>query len=249
MINLENVTLIAIDTDPLCLSLTKSAAKHTLSIIKPNDFIFFGTEKLNIGEKFYEINRFQSINEYSKFVLKCLWPFIKTDYIMIIHWDGFPTNEECWQNTFLEYDYIGAPWIWAINGYSVGNGGFSIRSRKLVSLCSENHIQQDLNFLGGAEDVMIGVKYRDYLVSKGCSFPSNHIAHQFSHELGERNIQSFGFHSVKNIPLFVTENYLIENIESFAKKLKGTALLDDFITSASLSGHNKFIMKFISLLK
>jgi hypothetical protein len=40
---------------------------------------------------------------------------------------------------FLEYDYIGAPWIKPKEGYFVGNGGLSLRNKdKMIEICTLN---------------------------------------------------------------------------------------------------------------
>ena len=45
---------------------------------------------------------------------------------------------------FLEYDYVGAPWVWALNGNReaegpVGNGGLSLRKRSAMLRIIEKH--------------------------------------------------------------------------------------------------------------
>lgn len=56
-------------------------------------------------------------------------------WVMTIELDGFPIHPELWDNTFFEWDYIGAPWPaswpWAAEG-RVGNGGCSFRSRRFI---------------------------------------------------------------------------------------------------------------------
>src|ERR1700687_3454326 len=37
-----------------------------------------------------------------------------------------------WREEFLGCDYIGAQWFWHDDAMRVGNGGFSLRSRKLL---------------------------------------------------------------------------------------------------------------------
>ena len=77
------------------------------------------------------------------------------DFVMVIQDDGYIVNPELWDDEFLEYDYIGAPWPIEDNWISmqhkehqpklrenlpknrVGNGGFCIRSRKLLEFSSQ----------------------------------------------------------------------------------------------------------------
>ena len=52
---------------------------------------------------------------------------------------------------FLNYDYIGAPWPHH-QDFNVGNGGFSMRSAKLINAVQNFISPDDLN---SAEDVVI----------------------------------------------------------------------------------------------
>ena len=55
--------------------------------------------------------------------------------MLIIQHDGFILNHKAWDNEFLNYDYIGAPVYWMGNKLiEVGNGGFSLRSKKLLKI-------------------------------------------------------------------------------------------------------------------
>ncbi len=90
---------------------------------------------------------------YSKFMLQDLYKFVDTKFCLVIQSDGFVINPNLWTNQFLEYDYIGAPWPNEISVYNasinkidlaknrVGNGGFSLRSKRLLEVCS--HIKFD----------------------------------------------------------------------------------------------------------
>ena len=62
---------------------------------------------------------------------------VSTDFNLIVQADGFAVNPQAWDPLFWDYDYIGAPFcgLWGGGPYwrspIVGNGGFSLRSRKL----------------------------------------------------------------------------------------------------------------------
>ncbi|MDE7008587.1 MAG: hypothetical protein K2P07_10585, partial [Lachnospiraceae bacterium] len=36
--------------------------------------------------------------------------YIDTDYVLLVHADGFVVHPESWREEFFRYDYIGAPW-------------------------------------------------------------------------------------------------------------------------------------------
>jgi len=82
----------------------------------------------DVRVRWIKIPRFKKYtDEYNKITLKLVPHIAVEDYNLIIHADGFAVNRESWDPQFYEYDYIGARWP---NG-GVGNGGFTLRSRKL----------------------------------------------------------------------------------------------------------------------
>ena len=52
----------------------------------------------------------KDVDEWGKFIIYDLYKFIKTNYILLIHPDGFVVNPELWDKKFKDFDYIGAPW-------------------------------------------------------------------------------------------------------------------------------------------
>ena len=234
----QPITVVAIDTDPDSHSLTRFAVKQTLLGLDVQDVLFFGGKPLGLGERFVETQRFDSIDTYSEFVLKCLWPFIATDFILIVHWDGFVASPAHWRDEFLAYDYIGAPWAWATDDYRVGNGGFCIRSRKLVTACKDVKIRRHPEIpLGGIEDIVICRLYRKYLEDQGLRFAPAEVASMFSYETGALTQQPFGFHGPANMPIFVPEKYLIELAPALKKKIGAGSVMDTFKRHCEIRGY------------
>ena len=90
------------------------------------------------GVQFFEIPR-MSRTAYSAFCLKNLSEYVSTDFCLVFQSDGFVLNPEFWTDEFLSYDYIGAPWpsyleFGPAEGQQVGNGGFSLRSKRLLEV-------------------------------------------------------------------------------------------------------------------
>lgn len=144
--------------------------------------------------------------QYSQFVFSQLHAYTDKPFILIYQDDGFAVHPENWDDAFLAYDYIGAPWPhlpwfpWAVEGFDVGNGGFSLRSKKLCEACST------LPFpYGQAEDMVICVHYRNLLTSKGFKFAPLEVAKKFSYEHKVDPLHtfssSFGFHAKFNLNL------------------------------------------------
>jgi hypothetical protein len=134
--------------------------------------------------------------EYSYFMVKKLYEYVDTKHVLVIQWDGFILNPFKWNNDFLEYDYIGAPWTHNIDApegheyeYDVGNGGFSLRSRRLLEkLATDDHIN-----VYHPEDIAICRMFGEYLRKSGFKFGTKEIARSFSIEHQKWKDQ-FGFH-------------------------------------------------------
>lgn len=195
MIDLKNVTLCCID----CVDVDR--AIKSIEICK--EFFKFGEVKLFTSiESTYnhivDIPIINNIKEYSKFMLFDLNSYINTDFVMICQWDGFIIHPELWTEDFLKYDYIGAPW--GYNCDNVGNGGFCIRSKKMLGIVSElsNKLYDIiLNLLDRyAEDDIICRILKSTLESVGVEFAPVSIANKFSIEISTNSDNcAFGFHS------------------------------------------------------
>jgi hypothetical protein len=143
-----------------------------------------------------QVDGLDSIEGYNEFLMKGLHGFIETDFVLIVQWDGFVINAANWLPVFLDYDYIGALWPWQPSGYQVGNGGFSLRSKKLLRALQDSRVVSH-----HPEDLAIGQTYRDFL-EHDClvRFAPPQIADRFSFER-HPHAQSFGFHGFYNFHL------------------------------------------------
>jgi len=138
-------------------------------------------------------------------MLKWTWPLIDTEHALYVQWDGMATRPDLWDDEFLKYDYIGAPWPWKEEGFNVGNGGFSLRSRKLLRTCGFDSAIQLTKQEPVAEDNSIGQHNRAYLEFKyGIKFAPTDVAKRFSFELGDYR-ESFGFHGLWNMPINLSQ--------------------------------------------
>ena len=105
-----------------------------------------------------------SYSSYNFFIVNRLSDHIKTDYVLTIQKDGFIINSSSWSDENFNYDYIGAPWFNPVNQnhLRVGNGGFSLRSKKLLEACKKISKDIDPQSIGN-EDVFICHKSKDIL--------------------------------------------------------------------------------------
>ncbi|OOZ38028.1 DUF5672 family protein [Solemya elarraichensis gill symbiont] len=123
---------------------------------------------------------------------------------LVIQRDGFVLNPHLWQEQFYEYDYIGAPWPPHIElkdslgrCVRVGNGGFSLRSKKLLTLPSELSLPFEEKDGLLNEDVLLCASFKTTLEQHGVRFAPVDVARWFSHEQEVKEIEAikpFGFH-------------------------------------------------------
>jgi hypothetical protein len=189
-LHLPSVTLAIVD----CLDLGR--AIKAVEYSKRN--IDFGDIKIltsiqNDHPNSVKIDCIRSKEEYSFFCIKLLHKYIDTPHVLLIQYDGFVLNHEGWQDDFLKYDYVGPPW-WFQDGHNVGNGGFSLRSQKLLNALQDEGIKQY-----HPEDAVIGRTYRTFLENKyGVKFAPEVLADRFgiewSMKTGWELKGRFGFH-------------------------------------------------------
>lgn len=126
--------------------------------------------------------------DVNRVTMELLPKVLDTDFSMMIHDDGFAVNAGAWTDEFFEYDYIGARWWFRQHPYNVGNGGFSLRSRKLYDAIRSLPIPPDVRsveFFPGIEpeDHIICVLYRQQLEEQfGIKFAPPELADRFSIE-------------------------------------------------------------------
>ncbi len=149
------------------------------------------------------IPKLNSSEDYSKFMIRNLLDHVQTSHCLVVQWDGFVLDAGSWVPHFLDYDYIGAPWP-QFDDHDVGNGGFSLRSRKLLEACKDPVFQYS-----HPEDVAICRNNRAMLESRhGILFAERSIAAQFSFERSAADGPAFGFHGVFNmIPALGVEKF------------------------------------------
>lgn len=190
-LSLPTVTLVCIDCVNYGEAIT--AIKKSMHQVDFAKVLFFTDIKAynpKFGFEIVKIDKLNSKEDYSRFMIKELGKYIETDYVLVIQHDGFVLNANVWEDQFLEYDYIGAPWL-ETDGYNVGNGGFSVRSNKLQKALLEDDMIKPLH----PEDSAICRVYRPYLEDKySIKFAPPEMADKFSFELREPSQPTFGFH-------------------------------------------------------
>jgi hypothetical protein len=194
--DLAQVTLVAVTSVALeatMKALHASAGQARFGAVKllsdrkpdgfPEHFDWAGIEPL------------RSRSDYSLFMQHRLTDHIETSHALVVQWDGYVLDGRCWRDGFLEYDYIGAPWPQFDDGHAVGNGGFSLRSKRLLDatrLLPQSPAE--------AEDTLICRTHRALLETRhGIRFASTDTALEFAYERTPKRGGEFGFHGVFNM--------------------------------------------------
>ncbi len=208
-LKLPNVTLVAMAT--------RNVEETLQSLVYSCRGIKFGSVKLlshyspyglevNPDIEFFRIKKIKNVNEWSYEIIYHLNEYIKTDFALLVHADGFVVNPSSWRAEFLSYDYIGAPWPLPSDDFSyrdihgnivrVGNS-VSLRSKRLLELPVKLKLQWEPYHGFYNEDGFICTKNRHIYESNGMRFAPLDIAKYFSHEAmipEVKNIKPFAFH-------------------------------------------------------
>lgn len=190
---LLNVTLVVIDR--VAHDLTRLALEKTLEEITPFETLIF-SDKL-IAETNNNIRRINVISDDRMGAMRILWhiapKYIQTSHFLHIEWDGWVLDHTLWDDDWLQYDYIGAPWPWHKDRLNVGNGGFSLRSKALHRFLTNNPSEFPLTH---PEDDALCRLYRPKL-ERFFKWAPEEVAAQFSLEHGPMR-RTFGFHDCRN---------------------------------------------------
>jgi len=198
MLQLPSVTLVALTG--------KDFESHDFAIKKSCEGVEWGDVKVIYD---YKLN---SIDAWNHAIIYELHNYVRTDFAMLIHADGYIVNPQAWRPEFLNYDFIGAPWPLPRDDYSyrdeegeiqrVGNS-VSLRSKKLMEAVAsrprEWFWEQQRRYGNTNEDGFISCHNRKWLENNGCKFAPLEVAVHFSkeHEIQEnQGIDTFAFHQV-----------------------------------------------------
>lgn len=189
------VTLIALTN--------KDYEAHKRAMDRGSEGINWGARKIIMD---YSIT---SIDAWNKAIVYELTNYVQTPFAFLFHADGYPINPDCWDDKWLEYDFIGAPWPLPQDNFSYrSESGRLIRVGNSVSLRSKSLLEAPTK-LGlpwrsyhgyWNEDGFIACNNRDLLEGHGFRFAPIEEAARFSKEhLVEENKdieKTFAFHQV-----------------------------------------------------
>lgn len=171
--------------------------KHftTKTLVHPNPVYNLQTMQVPISFPDIIVKKAQAENQNEEWI-KNVPGYIECDHALSIHWDGFIVSPAKWDDEYLNYDWIGAPWPLTNlpnPNWRVGSGGFFMFSKRIAqawrSICR----------LDEPFDWQVGALYRDKFEAMGMKFAPVELAAKFCKEcdLEDMNIpegESWGFH-------------------------------------------------------
>jgi len=210
MLDLPGVTLCCVDTANHALA-ARALRRSAIGIRFARSLFITDRRVDEPGIEVRTIATLTSRDDYSRFVLASLLDHVDTPHVLLVQWDGYALNPAAWRGDFLDCDYIGAKWFWAPEGQRIGNGGFSLRSRRLLEALRDPRI-----VLTEAEDVTIGRTFRALLErDHAIRFATESQADQFAFEAAYPIGLPFGFHGLYNFCRVVPENELTALVVHF----------------------------------
>ncbi len=223
MLHLPHVTLVAIDT--AYHALTRAALADCLRAATFGDVLlvsddcdalcpagFSDFQGINIDR-----TDVQSTEDWSSELWYDIPPFIRTTHALIIQYDSWIINPRQWSDDWLQYDYIGAPW-WYNDEHNVGNGGFSLRSKRLMDHLAKYRTAYPLTH---PEDDALCRRYGPALAWEGFRFAPQEVAARFSFERTHPDtVLPFGFHGQFNWPLVLTPEQIEARLALAPPKLQ-----------------------------
>jgi Protein of unknown function (DUF5672) len=243
MLNLSNVTLLCVETrDPelahwaidQCL---KGARFVKVVLITNIDLV----KNKRSDIEYVQAPPIKSTKDYSDLLLTGIDQCVLGTHVLIIQWDSFITHPNLWRDEFLSYDYIGP--VWPHHPETpVGNGGFSLRSVKLLQA-----IKQPGFVKRHPEDYCICADNKDFL-EKECDiqFAPSEVAEQFAVERSEWH-DAFGFHGLFNFGRVLSDDQLTAFFkmipDSYLRGVDAYDLVDDLLAKNKADLAKKIIAR------
>lgn len=208
---LAQVTLCAVDTrTPALAALSLQRSMAGIQFARAVLFTDRWTPPQALpGIELVQIPTLRSGADYSQFVLRELPAHVNTSHVLVTQWDGFVLDAAAWTDEFLRYDYVGAVWPDEPAAQAVGNGGFSLRSARLLAAGMDPRITET-----HPEDQMLCRRHRVLLETvHGVRFAPVELARRFAFENESPRGATFGFHGPYNLPRVLDEGRLLDVVE------------------------------------
>ncbi len=237
-LHLPDVTLLCVDT--VYPELALYAVERSMERVRFGAAVFItrpdhGLARFPSGLQVVTEGRIRSVSDYSLFMLRGTLPYVNTSHCLVVQWDGFVLDPSMWSDDFLRFDYIGPVWPHFMrDGHCIGTGGFSLRSRRLLTALLDERIDAF-----HPEDVCIGRGNRERLErDHGVVFADPATAHRFAVEGMYENPSAFGFHGVHNLLRVLTARELDRFLSEAPGPLFASGWMRRFIKHALAQGES-----------
>jgi hypothetical protein len=261
MLDLSAITLLCVETrDPALAHFaiqkcTKQASFGKVVLItdlaklsnRINDQTSNQTEDQKVarlqGIEYIQAPLIKATKDYSDLLLTGLGQYVTGSHVLVIQWDSFILHPDLWAKDFLQYDYIGAVWPHHPDT-PVGNGGFSLRSVRLLEALESPTITKH-----HPEDFCICVDNKATLENQfGIRFAPTNVAEQFAVERSEWH-PAFGFHGFFNFYRALGDAELEQFLEILSSDYLGGVDTYDLIYSLQLDEKHSLAKKIINRLQ
>lgn len=244
----KDLSIVAIDF--ATHELTAIAIERTLRCIDPKEIIVISDRNLYPGATWVPCKPVRNYLQYNELMLKWTYPLVDTAHALYVQYDGFAVNKDCWTDDFLKYDYIGAIWPHIPETHNVGNGGFSLRSKRLLEACRDPVIQitNDKEWVAN-EDHLIGATHRRLLEHKYLvKFAPPNVAKKFSYETGEMSVKTFGVHGLHNLVYYADDEHYNKVIDLLRYNDWGKDKWINFLFALAMKGRFSRMIEILNKL-
>lgn len=193
-LKLPNVTLCAMTSVKVWETI--KAMQYSMRGVQFADALIITDKKplfLPRGIHYRYTSPLKSIDDFNYKTVYDLGDYIETDFVLLVHYDGFVVNPRMWRDEFLDYDYIGSPWPLPKEGDDttyrdiygnlcrVGNS-VGIRSKRLLDFPKKAKVPWVSEKGYYNEDGFICCKIRHLLEAEGMRIAPLEVARYFGHE-------------------------------------------------------------------
>lgn len=193
-LQLPNVTLAAMTS--VDIYETIRALEYSMRDIEFGDVVLVTHRRpltLPHNIRYSHTSKLDNIDEFNYKMVYELGEHIHTDYMLLVHADGFVVHPESWRDEFLNYDYIGSPWPLPDKEHHsyydsrgeicrVGNS-VSLRSKRLLDYPKQTNLPWErLDDGSYNEDIFLCCKNKNLLEDAGMKFAPIEVAKYFGHE-------------------------------------------------------------------
>lgn len=194
-LKLPNVTLAAMTS--VKIYETIKALKYSMQGIEFGEVALITHRKpyfLPRGITYKHTSRLADIDSFNYKIVYELSDYIDTDYVLLVHYDGFVVHPEKWQERFLDYDYIGSPWPHPAPGTKhcyhdiygnlcrVGNS-VSLRSKRFLAFPKQAGLKWEKDEDGFYnEDIFLCCMNKHKFEAAGMKYAPVEVARYFGHE-------------------------------------------------------------------